>query len=228
MIIYMSRQGKKKITTWSYSRNGICLEIAVYMHTGERQIRKKYVTTWFGVTVPEYEISDFDTNVDSLKKRVFSQIEKRGTIEWKNVLWVSFEHERERLFDKRKRSDTPNTNREASSKLTLDWGRMQMAEKHGHKIYRLFHYYHEGTLDPDSDEPITDAREVYQGINSVYGYQKKIVIPDTAENREALEMVADIIEAAGEKLNVLLNKNSADAVKALLSLRSKNLIALPE
>ena len=228
------RRGEKVLTTWEFQQDGLVIKIPVkvvdcdkkssYHNTGPDDAK-----TYFSVSLSHpFDVNQQSTDINLLRKSVIEEIKSKLTVKWKPVLVVCIKCTRNRLFSKKKKSDTPDTNSDAEGILEVTWKRFQIAEFQGKKINRSFSGYWN---DPFSrgEKPYESWHSTRQGWPEV-GVEKGIrshrasypdvyaMIDDTPEHREALEMIGDNIEKLYDGLRRLLQpKNIEKTLAAVLA-----------
>jgi len=183
--------------------------------------RGKYVKgdtklTYFQVVMPEYAINESDTDIESLREKVFEAIEMPFEVEWKPHLFIEIEGRdhplktamwkdwglREPAKDQTKHDDDDGLNGKLEIEIEIsEWelgttrqGRkVSRSLRQGHRQYRVQKGWPE---------------EEVEGT-SYSGYCNKVLLPDTHENRVALESLIQGISAFREQLDSLLHPEVA-------------------
>lgn len=238
----MARHGVKKFTTWDYEdRDGATLHVPVQLvdatKTTSGRLGKDDAKTYFLVQLDNPEIDEQDTDINRLRETVFAKIKEQLKIEWRSMLIVTVDSSRSRLFRKELKAATPDTERNAHGKLKLSWERVQIAQHGKNKLQRDFNNYYKpfGYTKERGEKP----REVWNrghdgwptlgaGENHKHraGRARSVgaMIPDTPENRLALEAISDQIEKLYDGLSKLLNSTRIE--ETLAKVAASGLLAL--
>jgi hypothetical protein len=194
------------------------------------------------MTEPAIDEDHYD--IDELKKTVEIAIREKSSIQWRPMLHVVFEGDRDRLFGLKDKADTINTQDGAGAELNLRWSRVRIAELRGKKIWSDFqHTIREYAADQlgvpwekrrsISKEVWGDARDGWPEVgifpsddedyNNLTTY--RALIDDTPENRLALEQVADAMAALQDRLGLMFSPKMID--RTLEQVKVGGLKALP-
>jgi hypothetical protein len=221
----MARRGIKRAFEWKYVDGTVTLTVPVFVVNRDEQsdrggyFEKDKPTTYFRVQMEDPEIDEHDVNIDELKKRVFAGIKQKLEIPWRDVLHVEVDGDRERLFKKKTAADTKDTEASARVNVSVHWTRHQIAEVRGKKVSRRFQSWYEPTQLDDNHRVIKlPGREQFSSMsdgwpdtgrptdrwNKADKTRIAALVPDTPENRLALEQIADGFDQLHKRLMGLL------------------------
>ncbi len=238
----MARHGVKQFTTWDYEDRVSGVKFKVPVSVVDEMKTTSYKSygsedgTYFRVQMEEPEIDERDTDINRLRKTVFAKIKTQLQIEWKSMLVVTVGVHRSRLFRKELKSDTPDTENSAGGKFEVEWYRVQIAQRGKQKMQRGFNSYykpmHYGSAPGDKPREVWgSASQGWPNLTSEnsrhrHGGGKSVMamIPDTPENRQALESISDQIEKLYANLSKLLNAKHIE--QTLAQIAKTGLLAL--
>lgn len=247
----MARRGHKHFTTWKFEHRGISFDIPVQLIDDARAANWRSSSgdkTYFRVTIEDPEIDERDSDINRLRETVFKKIREQLTIDWSSVLVVHVKSNRESLFKDSGRGrkklnlppDTPNTRDDASAGLDISWERWQIATFKRKKIARRFSNFYEPF--GSGIERGEQAREVFHTAGNGWPLDKdatghhlnggeercvSAMIPDTAENRLALESIADQLGQLASKLKFLMSGAQIEATLQQVATHSLNDLPAP-
>jgi len=227
----MGRKGRKKFTTWEFRDREVKLLVPVHVvdDTDHNHTAKE---VYFSVKMEEPEINEQDTDINRLRQTVFAKIKEQLSIKWRSMLVVEVECARHRLFDKRKKPDTMDTEYSGDGSLGVSWHRVQIATFGKQKLSRTFNNYYKpwgpGLQKERPREVWNQGTEGWPEVGTIAdrrGYPRiKAMIPDTPENRVALEAIADNIETLYRRLGKLLDSDQIE--NTLARVAGSGLLAL--
>lgn len=172
--------------------------------------------TYFQVVMPEYVINEYDTDIEELRGKVFAAIEKPFEISWTNVLVIEISGQDHPLkWEKYKDWEL----REPSSKqfrlgeqvglggkieISLAVERWEIGTtRNGRKVSRK--------RDSERNNHIRKGwPEAVEAGENFSGFYNKVVLPDTEDNRTALEALIQGLSAFREKLDELIHPERAE------------------
>jgi hypothetical protein len=214
----------RKFTTWEYRKAGRPLrkvEVRVQeQHSGRR------TSTSFYVRIPELQLELRHKDVDQLRALVFAELDKRDEIKWVPWLHVTVEGDIDVMHDPDASDDAlPKGN--IRSSLRLHYDRVLLADDGDRKLSR-------GVNDDGEPEkcvfdrwPEVGEKKVHRGTydNEKWKHEIAALVPDTEENRRALDAISTGMANLLQKLGSLLSPTRIE--KTLLQIQKSGVPLLP-
>jgi hypothetical protein len=211
----MGRKGEKKVVVWKYAKDAAAIDVVVYIvdQSNRPSYRDDKAKTFFRVSLPELDIEIEDPNIDNLKTLVWSELDSKLSINWTDWLYVDVDGDIDPIVRKQDADEKPEEDpneliaERASCSVSVSYRRVQLGEFGGTKMHRDLNSYHRGHYNYDK------AREGWPevGLKPEYNYRRKrcramrSLVPDTAENRAALDLISAGFEGLLTRLSDLLS-----------------------
>jgi len=225
----MGRRGEKKVATWKYEKDKASLEMSVYLielANDAYNSRQDGARTYFRVDVTELGISVDDTDINELKKKVWKELDTKLSIQWTDWLYVQVNGYVGNIIKKPEPDDDPITDlqdligKDAKCDITLEYERLQLGQIGEQKMQRDFNNYHNGHTYyaqacegwPSVGKPVQD--EYKWSHRSKDYFEMRALVPDTPENRTALDAISEGFGSLLKKLTDLLSPEKVNATLA--------------
>lgn len=211
----------KKIDTWKVTHEGVTVEFPVFMHKGDHTDSGK---TIFRAEIKEYDLRGSDTDADKLRAYMVTEFRKRLSINWRPMLRVCFGGQMEPLLAEGIHGESRVRFR-SDSKLKMRVERLWVGEDFmGNPLYC------ENRTQPDEDDRFSKSN-VRQAspdvglIDTEWWSSARVrdadgvaaLIPDTAENRVAVQRIIDGMEKLCDRLREFLRPEQIETTLALVS-----------
>lgn len=229
----MGRRGEKKVAVWRYEKDKAALEVVVYLvDLGPRDYsgREDGARTFFRVEIPDLGINEDDTDINKLKISVWKELDQKLSIKWTDWLYVSVDGNIDTIVRRLEADDDPVedlmelVNRQANCSISIKYERLQLGQIGNQKMQRDFNNYHEGRTYYET------AREGWPEVGRKppakhrWGTdnQQLALVPDTAENRAALDAISDGFGNLLKRLGEILSPEKAQST--LTNIKTTRLI----
>ncbi|KKL74360.1 hypothetical protein LCGC14_2065680, partial [marine sediment metagenome] len=187
-----------------------------YSSVRDRHVKGDTKLTYFQVVMPEYAINEADTDIESLREKVFKAIEVPFEIEWEPYLFIEIEGGdyplktvmwkewglREPTEAQTKYDDNDGLNGKLEIEIEVSEWELGTT-KQGRKVSRSLRHS-KRLYQVRKGWPEEEAEGT-----SFNGYCNKVLLPNTPENRLALESLIQGISAFREQLDRLLHPDVA-------------------
>lgn len=206
----MARTGRKKVDTFLIedADRGISVKVAVFLVA-------RGTAKLFACEERDLGIEEEDTDIQALHDRVHELVLERGQLAWQNWLYISVKGT-VKNFAPRMGKDIDMSDRAAHGDIDLNITQVQVATTHsGKQVHRFSKdlYGPVTTLDKLTKDglPPVGASNPYHGQEVMAA-----LIPDTDENRAAIESIIAGMEQLRLKLHWFLHPVRAELSLAKL------------
>ena len=217
----MSRRGQKKVAVWKYVKDTATLDVTVYMvEVPKHECCNDGLKAFFRVQVCDLGIDLTNSDINALRVELWKELDAKLAIKWTDWLYVEVDGDVDLIVRKRDPDDDrvedplDLISRKGGCNVSISYERLQLGELSGQKMQRYWDNYHEGKTYYDT--PHTGWPEVGKLTPSenprwwdLDERKTRCLIPDTIENRAALDVITGGFKSLLNKLHVLLSPENA-------------------
>jgi hypothetical protein len=217
----MGRPGEKKVATWKYESRAGTLDVPVYMidysQKGRYEQQQAGKVAVFRVKLDDPEIRLENTDINALKTEVWAAIKDKLSIVWRDMLYVQTEGNAHGI-DAKDPEGYRRKGERGAGKVEFDYKPVQITEFNGKKMSRHLESVYNGnsTWSTASEgwPEVGHPSRYHYGKDKVDRSEVRALIPDTPENRAALDQIADGFKALHKRLLGLLSPKSIERTLA--------------
>lgn len=202
----------KKIETWKFEKNRSEILVPVHLITPESHEKRKRL--YFRCDLEEFDIHETSENLTTLKTKVFGALDRKTDLDWKPYLQLTVDGESEMFSEKPKTRNASISVSLAVSVQPILLTKTKTGEKlhkdHPEGVPGRSQYQQSRSEYVQSGWPETKKRHL------VYGRTPTVValVPDTPENRAALNLLSTDVGKLLERLLELFAPNAAEKTLA--------------
>lgn len=198
----------KRIDTLRLTHEGVTVEVPLIMHRNGGEIL-------FQAEIREHDIDVRDTDATRLRETVDKQFRERLQIDWQPFLRVCFGGSRDNLIDSGEIRDSFHKNARARMKIEIE--RLWIGTAPDGQKMHCVNYGEVSTRHGNVRKGLPDTGKVDSHFwhSSYDGDGVAALIPDTEENRIALQSIIDDMEKLSNRLREVFSQEQIETTLAL-------------